>query len=347
MRILPYLSAIFLASALSAQHANLTVVHGIPNLGAPVDVFANNTRLFSFDFKDVVQLDVPAAQYLIEVKLNGMTVLSANPQLAAGVSYAAVAHLQVGGGIQLSLFQNDVSTLQRGSSRITVRHMADAPAVDVGLDLNGSRAATIPNLTNPNEAIATAPANTYAASVFLAGTSTVVAGPVNLALVERTAYVVYAVGSPSNAAFDLIVQGFDLRPRSLTTTFKGTGCGGAFGVSNPTPSFGVPFTVDLTGATPNAATVFFAGGSDSSIGGLPLPLALDFIGGTGCSLYTSGELAIGATTDGSGSVSLAVTVPATLATTLGTTYHQFAFASNANALGLLFTNYLELGVQIN
>lgn len=347
MRILSCLSSIILASALSAQHSNLTVVHGIPNLGSPVEVFANNARLFSFDFKDLVGLDVPAGRYFIEVKLNGQTVLSTNAQLNAGVSYAAVAHLQAMQGIQLSLFQDDLSAVQRSNSRITVRHVAQAPAVDVGLDLNGSRAATIRNLTNPNEAIAVAPANTYAASVLLAGTSTVVAGPVNLPLVERTAYVVYAVGNPANATFNMLVQAFDLRPRSLTTAFKGMGCGGVFGVSNATPSFGVPFTVSLTGAPANVAAVFFAGSSDSVIGGIPLPLALDFLGGIGCSLYTSGELALGATTNGSGSVSLSVTVPPTLATTLGTTYHQFAFASNANPLGLLFTNYLELGVQIN
>jgi hypothetical protein len=47
------LAAGFLLAALPAQDATVTVLHGIPCLGAPVTVAANGANLFSFDFRQV------------------------------------------------------------------------------------------------------------------------------------------------------------------------------------------------------------------------------------------------------------------------------------------------------
>ena len=61
----------------------------------------------------------------------------------------------------LSVFVNDVTPTPAGNGRLVVRHTAAAPAVDV---LAGG-ALIFGNLSNPNEAKADVPADTYSASV--------------------------------------------------------------------------------------------------------------------------------------------------------------------------------------
>ena len=42
--------ATLLLATLPAQDARLTVLHGVPGLPAPVQVFANGNQLFSFEY---------------------------------------------------------------------------------------------------------------------------------------------------------------------------------------------------------------------------------------------------------------------------------------------------------
>ena len=66
-----------LIAALPAQDATVTVLHGIPGLSAPVDVFANGTQLFSFSYGDQEgPLTLPPGSYALEVRQNGGTLLS-------------------------------------------------------------------------------------------------------------------------------------------------------------------------------------------------------------------------------------------------------------------------------
>ena len=121
--------------------------------------------------------------------------------MPAGANATVVAHLTADGKPALTPFVNDVSAVPAGQARVTVRHTAAAPAVDV----RAGGAVVVPGLTNPNEASLTVPAGTVSADVVLAGTSTVAIGPADLTLAEGATTIVYAWGS-QDAGYKLAVQ---------------------------------------------------------------------------------------------------------------------------------------------
>ena len=122
----------------STEEAMLTAIHAIPGLPVPVDVYVNGDYLLSFDFNESAgPLALPRGDYDIEIRLNGTTVLSRSVSPEAGKDYTIIAHLTFidgeSNGIALSLFENNNAPLRSGRTRITVRHTADAPAVDLDL----------------------------------------------------------------------------------------------------------------------------------------------------------------------------------------------------------------------
>jgi hypothetical protein len=119
----------------------------------------------------------------------------------AGANATVVAHLTAEGAPILTPFVNDVSAIPAGQARVTVRHTAAAPAVDV----RAGGSPVVPGLTNPSEATLTVPAGTVNADVVLAGTDTVAIGPADLSLAEGATTVVYAWGS-EDAGYELAVQ---------------------------------------------------------------------------------------------------------------------------------------------
>lgn len=218
MKITHFVAALFVSAAsltpASAQDADLTILHGVPGLPAPVEVFANGGRLFAFEYgQQEGPLALAPGNYNVDIRLNGQSILSAPITLAADTSYSAIAHLDAGGSPTVSLFTNDSSALSLPASRILVRHTAQAPAVDVALDQNGARFATLQGLSNPNEAGADVPPGVYSASLFVAGTSNRAFGPVDLALEDGFRYIVYAVGDVSGPSFRLLVQRESLTAR--------------------------------------------------------------------------------------------------------------------------------------
>ena len=123
------------AVAAPGTDAELTVIHAIPGLMEPVDVCVNGEYAFTFDYGDVQgPITLPAGSYFLEVKLAGNPVLMATAELEACGNYTAIAHLTyVDGetsGINLEVFENDASSAGN-KTRLTVRHTADAPAVDI------------------------------------------------------------------------------------------------------------------------------------------------------------------------------------------------------------------------
>jgi hypothetical protein len=126
-------------------------------------------------------------------------------QLADGGNYTAVAHLKEDGSPTATLFSNDISTTSAGEGRLTVRHVAAAPAVDVLA--NG--AAAISGLTNPNEKVLALPAGTISAAVAAAGTTAPVIGPADVNVAEGVNTIVYAWGSLDKKSLKLAVQTID------------------------------------------------------------------------------------------------------------------------------------------
>ena len=122
--------------------------------------------------------------------------------ITAILAATVTANLDAEGNPALNVYVNDISEVAAGDARLTVRHIAAAPAVDVRAD----GTALINGLVNPDEAIADVPAGTYSADVVLAGTDTVVLGPADLDLAEGTNTIVYAWGSADAGNLALATQ---------------------------------------------------------------------------------------------------------------------------------------------
>ena len=190
------------------DNAMLSVLHGIPD--TPVDVYVNDElTLDDFQPGDLAgPLELPAGTY--SVVLAGPDSTDASEPvlgpidlpLEAGGNYTAVAHLDAEGAPTANLFTNDVSDIAAGEGRLTVRHVAAAPAVDV---LAGGEA-VISGLENPNEETLNLPAGTVEASVAAAGTTDPVLGPAPVDVAEGTLTIVYAWGSLEDENLDLAVQ---------------------------------------------------------------------------------------------------------------------------------------------
>jgi hypothetical protein len=194
-------------AAAGSHTGTVTVVHGVP--GLTVDVYVNGEpTLEGFEPMTVTDpLELPAGDYDIEVRAAGEAAdsepaISGSASLPAGANASIVAHLDGEGSPTLSVFVNDVSPTAAGEGRLVVRHTAAAPAVDV---LAGGEP-LFEGLTNPNEAMADVPADTYAASVAAAGTTDPVIGPADVPVAEGQATIVYAIGSLEDDTLDVVVQ---------------------------------------------------------------------------------------------------------------------------------------------
>ena len=204
----------------AADTATVSVLHAVP--GVPVDVYANGEELIP-DFQPGTltdEMSLPAGEYDLAVYPAGSDPTSTAPAakaddvtVPAGANATVVAHLTETGTPVLTPFVNDVSAVPAGQARVTVRHTAAAPAVDV----RAGGTVVAPGLTNPNEATLEVPAGTISADVTLAGTTTVAIGPADLTLGEGTVTAVYAWGS-ADAGYQLAVQtlgGMDSAPSAV------------------------------------------------------------------------------------------------------------------------------------
>ena len=205
-------AGLFAAPAMAAEDATVSVLHAIPaGSGADiVDVYAGDALLIdNFTPGSLETLTVPAGSYDLGVYADGATpadsdaVLSAmGVEVPAGANATVTANLDAEGNPALNVYVNDISEVAAGDARLTVRHIAAAPAVDVRAD----GTALVTNLVNPDEAVADVPTGTYAADVVLAGTDTVVLGPADLDLAEGTNTIVYAWGSAEAGNLALATQ---------------------------------------------------------------------------------------------------------------------------------------------
>ena len=209
------------------RNASLTLVHGIPgdSVGAtrdlPVQVrvyrLFDGTKVFDgVTFPTVAgPLSVKPGIYRIQVRVTGTPlVLTRWTYLSPGENVSAVAYLTDSGRLgnpagkpapQLGIFTNDVSSPGAGKARVIVRHLADAPAVDV---LAGG-STLINALANPGSAAAVVPAGTYPIQVVADADNTISAfGPANLTFAAGTTTVVYAVGSFFDGSFAPQLQTF-------------------------------------------------------------------------------------------------------------------------------------------
>jgi len=196
------------ALAVDDGMTELSVLHGIPDL--TVDVYVNgDLTLDDFAPGDLAgPLSLDPGTYSVAITASDAAddsdpVLGPiDLPLEEGMSYTAVAHLDEGGEATANLFTNDISETASGEGRLTVRHTAAAPAVDVWA--NGEVA--FESLANPDEVMADLPAATYEAAVSVAGETDPVLGPTDVPVEEGMNTIVYAWGSAEDGTLAVAVQ---------------------------------------------------------------------------------------------------------------------------------------------
>jgi hypothetical protein len=185
----------------AAGYGIVTVVHGVP--GLTVDVYLNGNLAVPGFAPDTITdpFLMAAGTYDITIYPAGADPIDTVPAISApgvvvpaGANATVVAHLDSGANPTASVFVDDVSSIASGQARVTVRHTANVPAVDI---LAGG-AVLFPNVVNGTGGGADVPAGSYPVTINLAGTSTQAfpaSGAVNVDLAEGTNTVVYAIGS--------------------------------------------------------------------------------------------------------------------------------------------------------
>jgi hypothetical protein len=204
-----------------APEARIHLLHGIP--GVAVDVEAGGEAVFEgFEFGDTQDLSALAGQTLtgLQVKVAGtddVAIDAGDVTLPESGNHTVVAHLDAEGAPALAVFTNDTSAIAAGQGRLTVRHAAAAPAVDVLA--NGT--AAFSDVVNGAEGSAVLPAGTISASVVPAGaTEPVVIGPADLAIEDGTSLIVYAVGSLEDESLTVLTEtitGLGTAPAAIET----------------------------------------------------------------------------------------------------------------------------------
>ena len=202
------------ALAEDSPTAHLTVVHGVP--GVTVDVYVDGAKALADFAPDTVTdpIELPAGAHQVDIYAAGegpaviaTPVLSGEINLPPGGNVSAVAHLSEGGGLALTAFLNDTTQTDPNNARLVVRHLADAPAVDIVA--NGSLP-LFENVTNPMEGQIDVAAGTYGVTINAAGTDTVAFDAGDVTLPEGQSTIVYAVGDLTGGTFGLLVQTIEL-----------------------------------------------------------------------------------------------------------------------------------------
>lgn len=248
------------AQAATDDGASLSVLHGVPD--TPVDVWVNDElTLDDFQPGDLAgPLDLPAGTYTVAITAPDATDTSSpvigpvDLQLAGGTSYTAVAHLDAGGQPTATLFTNDTKPTAAGQGRLTVRHVAAAPAVDV---LAGGTA-VVTGLENPKEAVLDLPAGTISATVAAAGTTEPVLGPADLTVAEGVNTIAYAWGSLEDGNLALAtqtVEGLHSSPSGVPAGLSGLA---ADAPSSTATGVAIAFGASLFGLLFVAATFMLA-----------------------------------------------------------------------------------------
>ncbi|MDZ7676555.1 MAG: DUF4397 domain-containing protein [Acidimicrobiales bacterium] len=199
--------AVFAAPAGAQEDARIHLIHGIP--GVPVDVVVDGSPVIEgFQPGDIEDLSALAGETLVGLQVTAAgdpgTVLidAGDTPLPSSGNVSIIAHRAANGDPTLAVFENDTSQTAAGEGRLTVRHTAAAPAVDVLA--NGSPA--VEGLENPNEASLELPTGTIEAAVAAAGTTEPVIGPTNLTIEEGAHLIVYAVGSLDGEDLDVLTE---------------------------------------------------------------------------------------------------------------------------------------------
>jgi hypothetical protein len=203
-----------LATAVSAHAADVFVVHGIP--GVVVDVYASaagapipaSPAIPGFQPKAVRSLTAGPGAFDIRIYAAGANPLTSAPvisvlgaALPATGEVSIVAHLDANGTPTATIYRNDNSPVQSGWARVSVRHTAAAPAVQLV-------AGGLPKLAlaNPYFGDLEVPATSIVLQLQTPFAGAPLTSAVPLGFASGRRYFVYAIGSLNAGSFDFLIH---------------------------------------------------------------------------------------------------------------------------------------------
>jgi hypothetical protein len=213
------------ASAQTTPTGTVTVVHAFRGLVADVYLDGKLTLQGFEPERTTDPLQLPAGDHQVAVRPakadpNSAPAVAGVLKVEAGKNISAVVHMAADKKPTMTQFDNDVSKVAPGTARLTVRHTAAAPAVNVVVD--GSAVAS--DLSNPNQSSSVQlSAAAHQVTVDAAGGGAVV--PSNtVTLADGTAQFLYLIGSVDDNSVGWLTQtvtGLNSAPAGVPTGTDG------------------------------------------------------------------------------------------------------------------------------
>lgn len=208
------------AAAQSDGSVRISLINGIPDSTVDID-FASGESIADFAFRDTYDLSSLAgstAGVVVSDAASGETLLEVDElMLPATGNVSVLLHLKVDGSVSMSTFENDLSRIEAGNSRLVVRHLAAAPEVDV----LAAGEVVFEGLGNGQERSADLAAGEVSASLVPSGEDgPVIVGPADLPLIEGDMLIVYGLGSLDEDTMTVITEtitGLDTPPTGVDT----------------------------------------------------------------------------------------------------------------------------------
>lgn len=215
------LASLGVASATEASNrsktATLSVLHAIPDGVGSVDVLADGRRIArNLPPGELRTVKVAAGEYDLSIVASGRgngeadELLSARGvDIPAGADVTITANLDGRGEAELNVFANKTRTVGQGMGRLTVRHLADAPAVQV----RSKGSALFDRLSNGNQADSGLRAGTYPLRITESGTRSPVVARTNAKIRNEAGrsdmgnnVIVYIWGDPQAGGLRTTIQ---------------------------------------------------------------------------------------------------------------------------------------------
>jgi len=222
--------------------ASVFVVQGLPDQSVSIAV---DGRVVAEEVDGATlagPFELEAGEHVLDVRSASGSLVTSTVRVGPGQSTDVVVHLPAtsGGDPVVTTFDNDISAVPQGKSRLVVTHTAAVPPADIVVDGE----VLFANVANGESLDAVVPAGTYSVSVVPTGQEgPAVLGPLDLAVAGRSLNRVYAVGDPASDDMRVVVHAVAVAGAgSDAPTRVETGSGGqAVGAGGPLGGwFGTP-----------------------------------------------------------------------------------------------------------
>lgn len=182
-------------------------------------------------------LELPAGKHEFEATEGGKSVVKATVTVSAGKSTDVIVHLPVDASREpiVSTFDNDLSAIGEGQTRLAVAHTAAVGPADIVVDGR----VLFSNVAGGETLTQVVPASTYDVKIVpTAKKGPAVLGPVELPIAAGTLTRVFAIGDAKTGNMDAIVQELPLGNRggSAPTTVDGGDGGQAAALMGTDPT---------------------------------------------------------------------------------------------------------------